>query len=700
MPKADTLEIGQAFYGSFSGYHDYRILAASPAGASGFSREDREIISLRSNLGGSAQTVPSFAPFLTFYDLGRQRPWAFSRTVWFARGPRGNDYLVHVLAISAEVMEALRGDPFLLLEFDLFMDSKPPSEEPLEPQYIPLKEVAAKAIRPCGADLDPRIPGPVAASFLRTLNRGTGTLSLSLDDGEAAASLCRSIVSLLPPDDRVTLSFCSRFSLPRRSSFRLAVLAAEDAPMAERYLNGFNAEIAQGSGDLWSDWVSACQSQEVEPFYGVSLSKDTASGVLKVVRKLPSGEKLTQSEEERLGPIALNPSNRQLPSVQRLRLPLAWKAVRSQTDEMISAGSGISLLEEACRQAWFYADDQFLAAKISEAARGKLDAFEMTAILAMAVLVPDRARPGSILVTNEGPALFQSGQLASWTLWMSDVNREACHKLLFYWFVAWFRKVGPEFLQPVLQELGRLKSQSGPKALVAVLTAFSALWDIKPEAESLRNALRADLLAGRKRLGPDLLPDREVGRLVLEEGHLEHMKVEEAEALLRVTCRELPKETESWMTKTVPDTPLLVAVASACEQGVFGFDQSSHWSLIARIAEMLAGREKTHSDAIHLARLLNSAAARVAESTPGVGTLAKALEITVKAKVQAGEDLILQAGATLVRKGDTLAARAIKSYPAVITRSYEMLDGSSAERMTWEGYLLNAAVRMVVACPM
>jgi hypothetical protein len=712
MIEAGVLGIGQAFYGSFSGYHDYRILAASPAVESGFTREEREIISLRSNLGGSAQTAPSFAPFFTFYELGRQRRWAFSRTVWLGRGSRGNDYLAHVLALDSEVMEALRGDPFLLLGCGLFREEKPRGEETLKPLSAPLREIEAKADLPCGAGLDPRIEGMLAAGFLRAVARGT--LAVPLDDGEAAAALCRSIVSLLPPDDRENLSFCSRFSLPRRTPFRLAVYAAEDAPLVERYLDATSPAAAPGSGDSFSEWVAACQTREIEPFYGISLVKGSAAEMLKIVQKLPRGESLTPAEEERLEPIVLDRRNRWLPSVQRLILPLAWKAVRSRVDKVLSAGSHLASLEEACRQTWSYdSDGRFLETKIAAAASqrgsGEFDLVEVTAVLAMAVLIPDKAMPERILATAtaESPALFRSSQLASWTLAMSGMNREACKGLLTSWFVAWFRSNGPEVLQPVLAELQRLKDQ-GQNAPVAAMTAFSALWDVKPEDERMRTEWRTGLLQkGRGQLGSALLSDREIGRLVLQERHLAHLPDDEARSLLDVTCSELPSETEAWLEREEPPLRLLLVAAKACTAGLGGGSpglgwpelDARRWSLVARVADLLVRRTKAEpperlDEGSVLAGLLFSAA--VVAPSAAIARIASTVKAAAEAELQSGADLLLRAGLVLARLGDRTAARTFADAEARLKAQGErdfLRDGSADE--VWGSFMLDAAWRKV-----
>lgn len=680
MIKGDVLEIGQAFYGSFSGYHDYRILAASPAGASGFSREDREIISLRSNLGGSAQTVPRFDSFFTFYDLGRQRPWAFSRTVWLSRGPRGNDYLVHVLAISAEVMEALRGDPFLLLR--LFNDVKPLSEEALRPLQLPVKQVLEQAMRPCGADLDERIKVPVLAGLLRTIARGTGALAFPLDDHERAVTLCRSIISALPPDDREGLSFCSRFSLPRRAAFRLAVYSAEDAPLADRYLDGPISGATPGSDDSFTDWAVACQNKEIEPFYRMSLAKVSkgnaanAPGVLKVVQKLGRKEDLSSTEEDLLEPVVLDRRNHCLPSIHGLIVPLAWKAVRRIAGEVVSAKSSLARLKEACQRIWSLdSRGKFLEEMISNSGSTQADLTRATAILTLALSAPkaELARPDLILM-DEGraPALFRAGQLTGWLLGMSKQNPEVCRQLLIDWFKAWFQSGAP-IIQPVLTELRQPQSSGQLLTHGAASMVFKALWEAVSEEAAHRDALWADLLSkGYQQLVPPL-SIRDIAALALRKSLLAslltNLREGQAPSLLRSICRDLPSETETWLKQERPTKDLLLALAGACRDGLAGEwpdlgPQRAKLAVLV-IEELLAlTKREPQGSSEALAGLLYQAVGRVVVSN--------VLATTFEARLSGGADLGVLDALILARLGDRTAVRAaVTNLPNLSTQIQE-----------------------------
>lgn len=473
MASDAALRIGQAFYGSFSGYHNYRVLAASPSSESGFSREEREIISLRSDLGGSAQTVARFAPIFTFYRLGKERRWAFSRTVWLGRGPRGNDYLAHVLALDAEVMEALRGDPFLLLrcarttEEDpskeigpVFCEEKPADEGKLDPIYVSPRRVKELALLPCGTALDPRIESPIASGFLRAIT--CASLAVPLDDGDAARSLCASMVSLLPPEDRESLSFCSRFSLPRRTSFRLAVYASEDAALAERYLTGFDPVAAAGVADAFLEWVEACRRKEVDPLYKLFLFEDrNADGATRIVRKLLGHEQwLTDAELERLDEIVRDARNEALPSVRHQRVPVAWGRVFTKTKEiLISPWSSLGPLKKACRDLW---NDKFgegfVQGKVRQVGSQdsrELEFVETLAILALTALVPKR--PDLVLASMRG-ALRETKRL------MPSEGAVA-----FLWRMALEARIVPELERTEAAELIQLVCAEWPEEIASWL---------------------------------------------------------------------------------------------------------------------------------------------------------------------------------------------------------------------------------------
>ena len=670
--QSSVLEIGQAFYGSFSGYRDYDILAASPAAESGFRRDEREIVSLRSNLGGSAQTAASFAPIYTFYELpqrkeaNRQHLWVFSRTVWLGRGPRGNDYLAHVLALDKKVMDQLRGDPFLLLECEqttkdlmekkgpVFSTEKPLNDERLQPIYVPLWQVEQLAFRPCGADLDPRLETRIAAGFLHAVVHGS--LAVSLDDGEAATSLCRSIVSLLPPEDRETLSFCSRFSLPRRTSFRLAVYAGEDRSLAERYLAGFDpaADARAGDASLW--WIDACREQKIEPFYKLSLfDKGGIEGAIGKVQAL-AGE-IDLSGVGPLQDIVSDPRNERFSPRQQVLLIMTWKEIRDEAEAVLRSRP-IDALEAACQKLWSYdRGGSFLVSKVREAAdqhgSGGFEMEETTAILALAVLVPGRERPALVLAPERGSALFWEGQAARWMIEVADRNPEACRRLLIAWFTGWRQSDGKLAIYQVCAELKQLPREDG-RASDTAETVFDALWEVAPKEEQERIDWRIELLRKSRDLEP-LLAVGDVARCALDQRLLAGMEESEAVYWIRVNLSNAPLETAKWLEWEKPSPSILILVATVCSENLVenwpGLN-SSHWTLIVSLADLLVRKAPFQDPELGMAlsELLFLAADRAPRAT--VSRIASVLWATLEARPPGGTDLLVLAAAALVLRGE------------------------------------------------
>jgi hypothetical protein len=263
-----------AIYGSASGLGDYRILASTAP----FDDRLRSTIIYYANVEGSARSTP-FAPIFSFYALG-EHLWAFSRTVCLGPTPRGNDYLVHAIVLDAAALARLDYKPFALADARLFASKKPAEGSVLKP--LSLESVSGVGRWAFGNSRAAEI-----ASCIRGLARGP----LRLRMPEDAAEVCREIHESLPPDDRLSTTFCTRFSYGRSLAFHLAAFAPEDeSRVRETAPNATLMDFSPSTAvpDLFDRWTSEIRGQADFDLIGLSVLRDAreAFALIDGVRQL------------------------------------------------------------------------------------------------------------------------------------------------------------------------------------------------------------------------------------------------------------------------------------------------------------------------------------------------------------------------------------------------------------------------------
>jgi hypothetical protein len=331
------MTLPHAIYGSTTGLGDYRILASSAQ----LDERLRSTIIYYSNLEGSARSTP-FAPIFSFYALGDDL-WAVSRTVCLGPTPRGNDYLVHAVILDAEQLASLEHRPFALVDAQMFISHKPHDGSVLQPLSFAAIKHSKRAFR---------FDSTSIASSLRALSRGP--LRLRIDDDQHATDVCREIHESLPPEDRRSTTFCTRFSYGRNLAFALAAFTAEDEPRVREAAP--DAAVAdfppprESAMDLFDRWATEVRGQADLDLIGISILRDPneALALVDCVQRLRHWSAQDGDGDiralEKASALVLREENRARAIVQSV-LPGAWAVDLSAR---IRAGEAL----EACTRRW------------------------------------------------------------------------------------------------------------------------------------------------------------------------------------------------------------------------------------------------------------------------------------------------------------------------------------------------------------
>ncbi len=571
------LRLEQAIYGSRSGDRDYRILAASP----GVARADRDLLEQHANLGGSALTAAAVEPIYSAFPLDpRSGRHAFARAVVLGRGGRGNDYLVHALILSPALLQTLRGDLFLLADAGLFGDRKPEGEELSALDLDPGRwEVASR--RACGADRPAELALENLAPLLAAL--AEGPLAVQVAEGSLALSLCRALLSILPPDDRVNLSFCSRFCQPRALPYRFSAFVPEDRPLAERYLRGAVRPLAaEGKGPI-AEWLAAAKAG-FEPLFGLSLLRDPQRAVAQI-RLLGAPPEATVRGRA-AGPfldlaIARHPANAPLARVSAKLLGILAHSLEQFAQAALEAGDPAALFAECGKSL-----TQAPAAELIKELRAGSGLAARTAEIAVALSVADPA-PFRRIFDSADRSLAD---------WVEELLAGAPGLALPFLALAFSR----------WRELDGNASLSGIMALLAVLPAdlpiHPALAAIERAAPDTSDDSRAERRAWFRSylklllpwLGPRV-PVALAARLAAQEGLLEEMSAGELLPLVPELAASFPQLLDRARLAALPDPALESFVESAARGLRFAPEGGDGWDLArfperARLAERLATR--------------------------------------------------------------------------------------------------------------
>jgi hypothetical protein len=599
-------EIGQAFYGSFSGHHDYRVLAASLD----VSDKEQSEIQDASNLGGTALTGSPTGFVWAAYDLDRRnRRRAFSRTVFLGRGERGNDYLAHVLVLGPETLELLRGDLFLLADLGLFSGDKPVTGKALPKLALDPEGIERHSCRLLGAGAD--LGQPHLAAVLYALF-SKGYIALPEAEGARAEALCRAVLAVLPPEDREHLSFCSRFSLPRAASFHLALYHPEDRELAQAHLRADLGEALPdgAASDLFETWIAEV-AQGVYPMYGLSLRDhpDEVAARAAAFRKWAEaavdekGTALSESLEDwHLEDLVREPRNQILEPHQRLRVAAAVREVLHRVKSVLSGKRPLSFLVEACTE---LRDPDHPHKRPPErflGSRGN-SLEQVTARIAIALFVPVPPRLDGVY--DPDGALTGPAEAAEWILGLHVANRDACVDLLTAWLIRWRVAKDPG----LLAEVGRIITAAQPKDGELGRIVLDVLVGIAPPPSAAdRSAWFLGILREiRPRLGI-LFPMVDAAALVVKEQLLPLLASEEAKELAPVLVERYPEEIFAWLERSraggtlVPEAALIPFLRQ-CRNGFLereldglGWDvheQPLGWDLAGELAVQAAALVRT-----------------------------------------------------------------------------------------------------------
>jgi hypothetical protein len=666
--------IEQAFYGSWSGYEHFEILARS----AGLTRQDADRISHYSDLGGSAQTDEDPHPIYCSYELDGGT-WAFSRTTFLGMAKRGNDYLVHILILDPPAMEAVRGDLFLLE--DRFESLKPTKGQPIPAIEIGPAAMAA-AHAPCGSGRDEGFSTPLLAGILGAL--AAATLALPAEDGRRGAALCRSVLSVLPPNDRAQLSFCSTFAHPRGIRFRLVAYRPVDGGLIARYLAGFDpaaAVHAAGSAAAppFRRWMEMVE-RGIDPLFGLSLLARPEECVGVAARFLewldwqgqargPSPQTLAQREGLPLLAVVNDPRNRELSQVGLVQIDATLRDHHEQVSAILR-GSG-ETIEGACRSLrdrdpGGAVTERLLAAAERAAADRQLEA--VIAVMAIAILV---ARPPRLerIYGPAGGALFDGpDQTADWILELHDRSPSICLDLLTAWLGRWAEENGQQCLAASGQILRQLGRKAVPGVQGAALLMLAALETATPASDSERRTawLLALLREVRPRAG-ELFPLAFAARLATNTGLLPRLAAAEIRDLAEPLAATFPQQIGEQLDWESLASPALARFLEVCSRGLEGppgppgwgetCERPALWELASRVALAAAVDAVDSGDTAALREVVRllAAASRLVDGNAGPiasraadARLGRAIELACAAKPAGVMDDVLAAATRLL----------------------------------------------------
>jgi hypothetical protein len=577
------LRLEQAIYGSRSGDRDFRLLAASP----GVARADRDLLEQHANLGGTALSAERVEPIYSAFPLdprsGRQ---AFARAVVLGRGGRGNDYLVHALILSPALLEKLRGDLFLLDDSGLFGERKPDGEELPALDLDPGRwELASR--RPCGADRPMEVGLEHLAPLLAAL--AEGPLAVQVAEGTLGLALCRALLSALPPDDRVSLAFCSRFCQPRALPYRFSAFVPEDRPLADRYLRGAVRPLPTvGDGPI-AQWLAAAQVG-IEPVSGLSLLRDPGRAVdqVRLLQTLPetgprrAGAKngAPKRATEQVLEIARHPANAALPRLGGQLLGILAHGLEQSAVAALGAGDPAALFAE-CGKTLAQAPAREL---IDELHAGGGTAGQ-TAEIAVALSASDPAPFRTIFATAERDL----------SPWLEELLLRAPGFALPFLALAFsrWREQEENALSGIMALLAGLPAEVPLNPALAAIERAAP-----PGSDSLGAERRAWFRSYLKWLLPWLdtrVPAALAARLAAQEGLLEEMAAGDLLPLVPELATSFPQLLDRDRLMALPDQALESFVESAARGLRFASEGGDGWDLDrfperARLAERLAGR--------------------------------------------------------------------------------------------------------------
>ncbi len=648
--------IDHAIFGSLSGRHDYRVLAAS----AGAERSLHGILEHHASLAGSAQMREATGWAFSFFALDQGR-WAFTRTTFLGMRERGNDYVVHVLLLPTAVLDWIRWDIFLL-ETLFSMEKR---EGALEALALP-ELLRVQSARPCGSELAVDSPlRPLVASALVGLS--SGAVALEVPNPAAGIGVCRGAMSVLPPSDREGLSFSTYYSYARAPRFRLALHLAEDASLVP----GGPQRPAAAVPDL-AGWSRAL-SQAVPPLAGLSVlhkpeSAARLAGALPIARRLAVSlhaeavaqyQRLEEGLRVDLAAVVTNPANRDLPGSADLAPLAILDELERRLTKALATGSLAELraFADSIRQAESPQRVNQLLALCSTVWHGN-----PTRRVAMLEFLSPESLPHAVYGTAPGCVFRELPSLAGWIRDLSRTGGRAGLTILTNWVISLRVANGLDAIHELAQvarEILRGGSDGTASTGVGYLGAAIEAAAAAPGDESPRNR-KSWLSHYARSFGSDpaiatAFSPVAFARLAVSHGFLGDLSADELAPLLPALVDSYPEHLAKALEKPAGSELPLALLRSSPGDLLLGTSDTSSapWAIAFGLAEQATASPWVFQDralSLELVRLLSA----MAFSHPAPG--------------RSGENR-----ASFVRLGRVLVTFAEEASPALLDHAERIL---------------------------
>ncbi|MES1240844.1 MAG: hypothetical protein ABUT39_04435 [Acidobacteriota bacterium] len=607
------LQLGQVLFGSPSGEGGFEVLGCTDD----VTPAERDQISESSNIGGNIQREVAPEEIFLFYKLKEKTGrWAFARIGFRDEpGPRGNDYRVLTLILDRRTLESLRWNPFLLEPVirgqDLFR----------KPGSLPFLDLAgfdpeAEACRPLIHGADPALPPAQLASVLRRL--AAGRVEIGMSEKGIGRALCRSVMAVLPPEDRRGVSFCTRFAYTRMLSFDLTLFHRRDEGQVAPYL-----DRASGAGATWRGvWGSLPMEKDaffrwtellergLEPIGGLSLLRRHQETVVlantllnwsDTVKASGDPESLEVRPERwtQLRDLVFDPFNRALPGARRLRADLLARELRQRIAAVLTGGSrelrGLQEIQDWLESA--LAEEALVDVLFDDLlARARRETGEVARLACMLLATrPGKAARIERLQGEPGKALFAGASgFASWLLSVPASCQRVGLDLMAGWFRQW-RRASPgaclRFAMQTAEALGTRAGEVGQsQGLILMLAALEQAAPERTEEAEARAQWFLEILRSVGTAAGNAFPTLLAARFAAQEELIGRLTDEELARLAPPLVQRFPGATAKGLGwKSLEVDQGLLALLNVCEQQLFETSPeilAAHdfWELLSRVA--------------------------------------------------------------------------------------------------------------------
>ncbi|CAM2008935.1 hypothetical protein [Acanthopleuribacter pedis] len=275
----------QAYYGSRSGRGDFWFLAQSP----GLDQDQLKSIENYINLAGSVLSDSKPLPIYTYFPLDQTSTKRVFCKTYFPekQGPRGNNYLVHLLVLDIDAVKSLNGNIFCLESLFRYQEISG------DLQKIHLTFDHPDELLEPGKGM--ALSGSFSLDLLiQALSRHPKQTVAFEENGQVANQAVKDLFAVLPPEDCFNLFFCTRYSLTRRVNLSFCFYSPVDRGLVHKALGKFSVFVTDGAelkiSELFVEtWLKYWAGHGCN-FYGISLIKSPKDAIqcLKDVKYLTS----------------------------------------------------------------------------------------------------------------------------------------------------------------------------------------------------------------------------------------------------------------------------------------------------------------------------------------------------------------------------------------------------------------------------